>query len=137
MQNADIAHSAATADLWTFAGPRGQSIATVFNWLLPYVSGDKQWPYPQNSEAPSWVGLFWTLRRASVALANSTFERVACRLAKERVYDADGAVRRVGVPRWPNSEQPRSSAPLSNEIGDNYGTSPGDLLNPPRYVVNC
>ena len=47
--------------------------------MVPFVRGQNKWPFPQ-IEKPSWGGLVEPFRRASVALKNCTYERLACAL---------------------------------------------------------
>jgi hypothetical protein len=67
-------------DLWHFHTADGRSIRRAFDFLLPYASGEKQWPYreiggfnPQELAAP--------LLKAAVSYQDSHFGEVAKTLA--------------------------------------------------------
>jgi hypothetical protein len=62
-------------DLWRYRSPDGGSIRTALDWLIPYATGAKPWPYEQIAEmgAGRMVPL---LRRAAHAYHEPNYERI-------------------------------------------------------------
>ena len=101
-QGADIAASnadAGAADVWSFATADGRSLRRAIDWLLPFATGAKPWPYPQ-PDPPDWMSFLQTLRRASVALSNRSYEEAACTLMRQagRTHEYRTATINVQLP---------------------------------------
>jgi hypothetical protein len=69
----------AGVDLWGYRTEDGRSVRTALDWLVPYATGAKPWPYQQIT-TPGAGGLLLPLRRAAVAYHEPAYERVIERL---------------------------------------------------------
>jgi hypothetical protein len=61
-------------DLWQFRSPDGRSIRGALDWLIPYATGEKPWPYEQIAEMGA-ARMIPLLRRAARAYHEPGYER--------------------------------------------------------------
>jgi hypothetical protein len=66
-------------DLWNFQTPDGRSIRAALDFLLPYATGQQQWPHQQISRFDP-NELLLPLRRAAIALKNPKYAEAVTQL---------------------------------------------------------
>jgi hypothetical protein len=64
-------------DLWHFSTEDGRSIQRALDWLLPYYSGEEDWPYKQIL-AFDYEYVYGILARAAAYYKNERYLAVAC-----------------------------------------------------------
>jgi hypothetical protein len=69
----------AGVDLWRYRTADGRSIRAAVDWLIPYATGARRWPYEQITAARA-DGLLLPLRRAAGAYHEPAYERDVGRL---------------------------------------------------------
>jgi hypothetical protein len=69
-------------DLWHYTTTDGRSIRKAFDWMIPYATGAKAWPYEQIAEIKP-TSLRLPLRRAANAYHEPSYEEVNERLTAE------------------------------------------------------
>jgi hypothetical protein len=63
-------------DAWTFKTPKGAGLRKAMEFLTPYLSGQKKWPYFTSNTFEVSSYLRWTLmRRAALGFADPGFEK--------------------------------------------------------------
>jgi hypothetical protein len=62
-------------DLWHFETKDGRSIRRALDWLIPYATGEKQWPYQQITPLRGG-SVVVVLRRAAVAYREERYEKL-------------------------------------------------------------
>jgi hypothetical protein len=60
-------------DLWTFETHDGRSIRKALDFLAPFASGEKKWPYQQLGDWPPQM-LFPLIHRAASHYTDATFK---------------------------------------------------------------
>jgi hypothetical protein len=61
-------------DLWHYETAHGRGIRKALDWLIPYSTGAKEWPYQQIG--PLRGGSLTLLRRAALAYREEHYERL-------------------------------------------------------------
>src|SRR5262249_4060033 len=61
-------------DLWRFETKDGRGIRKALDWLIPFATGEKKWPYPQITRLRGG-SLAPLLRRAAVAYREERYEK--------------------------------------------------------------
>lgn len=63
-------------DLWSYETADGRGMSTAFDFLLPYLTGQEEWPYEQISPPQKKHDYYvQTLRRASIAYDDPRYEQ--------------------------------------------------------------
>jgi hypothetical protein len=76
-------------DLWRFETKDGRSIRKALDWLVPYASGEKKWPYKQISPLRGG-SLAPLLRRAAMAYKDERYEKRIEKLSGRRELGTAG-----------------------------------------------
>ncbi|MGH8080942.1 MAG: alginate lyase family protein, partial [Lysobacter sp.] len=63
-------------DLWSYRGPKGQSLRTAVDFLLPYAGHEDRWPYPKIDTSES-ADLMEVLRRAAWQWSSPAYAQAA------------------------------------------------------------
>ena len=69
----------AGVDLWNYTGPDGQSLSRALDFIVPYILGDKKWPYAQ-IKAESEESFAPMLLYAAKVYGKETYMRAAKKL---------------------------------------------------------
>ncbi|XP_065186669.1 uncharacterized protein LOC135817419 isoform X2 [Sycon ciliatum] len=80
----NLATSALHSDvnLFTYVSSDGRSIRKAVEYIIPYMLGEKTWPYKQ-IEPFKYSSLFEVFRRSAIAFQNSTFENIIEKVSNE------------------------------------------------------
>jgi hypothetical protein len=70
-------------DLWHFQTKDGRGIRKALDWLIPYATGAKKWPYKQITELRGG-SLALLLRRAALAYRDERYEKLIARVRPGR-----------------------------------------------------
>jgi hypothetical protein len=62
-------------DLWQYHNSEGSGIRKALDFLVPYVTGKKSWPYPQKDKIVS-TEVVLLLRRAARAYKDQKYEQL-------------------------------------------------------------
>ena len=76
-------HTASGAGLWAWQGNQSGygAMRNALDFLLPFATGDAQWPYSQASgDQQVWVNLAPQLRQAALRSGNASYEAAIARL---------------------------------------------------------
>jgi hypothetical protein len=65
--------------LWHERSPDGRSIRTALDWMIPFATGVRHWPYQQIVEMRP-IGLLIPLRRAAIAFHDPAYEQAIAKL---------------------------------------------------------
>jgi len=69
------------ADLWSYVTDDGRSIRRGYDFALPYLAGEQEWPYKQISPSEKKHDMYvQSLRRSSIAYGDPRFEEVIGKL---------------------------------------------------------
>jgi hypothetical protein len=68
-------------DLWSYHADDGRSIRRALDWLFPYATGEKKWPYQQITDfQPERIAPL--LRRAAIRYRDPAYEQAIAKLGK-------------------------------------------------------
>jgi hypothetical protein len=74
-------------DLWRYQSPRGGSIRRALDYLVPYVSGEKEWPYQQlgGMTDSAKMEIAPILRRAAIVYREPAYEALLAKLPAKAI----------------------------------------------------
>jgi hypothetical protein len=70
----------AGVDLWNYQTPKGVSLKTAFDWLLPFAMGEKKWDFQQISAYNNKSAFYPLLLQAAMGFKDQKYLETARKL---------------------------------------------------------